>query len=148
MEKLSGPRLFTLDEAQRMLPLVRSIVRDIVERYASFKGQVEFYRAGQQALKEGFPPPAGYDRERLKREIEANKEAVMTVVGELTELGMDLRDYEEGMVDFPARLGDDIVYLSWKLGEEKVGHWRPLDGTDSLRRALEEIHEEAGGAPF
>lgn len=148
MEKLSGPRLFTLDEAQRMLPLVRSIVRDIVERYATFKGRVEFYRAAQEAMKEGYPPPGGQDRERLKREIDASKEDVMAVVGELTELGMDLRDYEEGMVDFPSRLGDDIVYLSWKLGEEKVGHWRPLDGTDSPRRALEEIHEEAGGAPF
>mgnify|MGYP000598560423 CR=1 FL=1 len=148
MEKLTGPRLFTLDEAQRMLPLVRSIVRDIIERYAAFKDRVEFYRAGQEALKQGFPPPDGWHRERVAREIDALKDDVMAVVGELTELGADLRDYEEGMVDFPARLGEDIVYLSWKLGEDKVGHWRPLDGTDGPRRALEEIHEEAGGAPF
>ncbi len=146
MEKLTGPRLFTLDEAQRMLPLVRSIVRDIIDRYASFKGRVAFYRAGQDALKEGLPPPDGWHRERVTREIETLKDDVMTVVGELTELGADLRDYEEGMVDFPARLGDDIVYLSWKLGEEKVSHWRPLDGTDSPRRALEEIHEGTGGS--
>jgi len=141
----NGPRLFSLAEAQRMLPLVRSIVRDIVDRYALFKERVELYRLGQEARKEGLPLPGGFVREKLKSEIESRKDEVMAVVAELTELGPELRDYEEGTVDFPARLGGDIVYLSWKLGEEKIGYWRPLDGADSPRRALEEIPEGAGG---
>jgi hypothetical protein len=146
MEKTkTGPRLFALVEAQKMLPLVRSIVRDVVGRYGAFKERVELYRLGQEARKDGLPIPAGYEREKLKREIETLKDEVMSVVAELTDLGVELRDYEEGMVDFPARLGEDIVYLSWKLGEEKIGYWRPLDGADSPRRALEEIPEGAGG---
>jgi hypothetical protein len=146
MEKTkTGPRLFTLTEAQKMLPLVRSIVRDVVDRYGTFKERLEFYRLAQEARKDGVPPPDGYNKDRLKDEIERLKDQVMSVVGELTSLGVELRDYEEGMVDFPARLGEDIVYLSWKVGESKIGYWRPLDGGDGPRRALEEIPEGAGG---
>jgi hypothetical protein len=146
MEKTkTGPRLFTITEAQKMLPLIRSIVRDIIDRYGFFKERLEYYRLAQEARKEGMPPPDGFNRDRLKAEIENLKDQVMSVVGELTGLGVELRDYEEGMVDFPARLGEDIVYLSWKMGEDRIGYWRPLDGGDSPRRALEEIPEGAGG---
>ena len=139
----TGPRLFTLAEAQKMLPLVRSIVSDIVERYSRFKMRVEESRLAQAARGDASTPVEIRARDRMKREIEELKDRVMEVVGELSELGADLREYEEGMVDFPARLGEEIVYLSWKLGEPRIAHWRPLDGTDSPRRSLAELHERS-----
>jgi hypothetical protein len=139
----AGPRLFTLAEAQKMLPLVRSIVSDIVERYARFKMRVEAFRLAQAGRGDESSPAGVRMRDRMKQEIEELKDQVMAVVGELGELGADLREYEEGMVDFPARLGEEIVYLSWKLGEPRIAYWRPLDGTDSPRRSLEELHERS-----
>ena len=47
-----------------------------------------------------------------------------------------LRDPETGLVDFPAELDGERVYLCWRVGEEAVAHWHPLDTGFSSRRPL------------
>ena len=59
-----------------------------------------------------------------------------TELERLAEQDILLRDPETGLVDFPAERDGQRVFLCWRLGEERVAHWHPLDTGFSGRRPL------------
>lgn len=143
MEKTkAAPRLFTREEAQKMLPLVRSIVRDIVDLYRTFKEKVERYQAATEAKRRGQAPPAGFDREAIEAEIEGLKDKVHAAMSELTTLGVELKDFEKGLVDFPMRRGGDVAFLCWMLGEEGIGYWHTRDAGFRGRKPLDDADDD------
>ena len=92
-------RLFTLSEANSVLPLVRSITRDAVRRYRAAKNEIrtwEWLRA-QPASAEVEAHKA-----RRDRRIARNLEDLRRLTDEIENLGCHLRDFERGAVDFPA----------------------------------------------
>ena len=110
-------QLFSLDEANRRLPLVRSITRDAVVRYCAAKEAIaSLHRRRAQP---------GADLARQERRIGTHLEELRRLVDELEQLGCRLRDYERGVVDFPAACLDDggFVVYCWALGEDQVAHW-------------------------
>jgi hypothetical protein len=112
-------KLFELEEARSTLPLVSRIVSDIVEITATMG---EVYLEVRQAAEL-------LDRDRIEelrsRLIEL-ADAHLDLFEELASLGVEMKDPETGLVDFPARLDGRIVYLCWKLGEETIDHWHEL----------------------
>jgi len=58
-------------------------------------------------------------------------------VEELSNLGVELKDPNIGLVDFPARLEGRVVYLCWRLGEETIDHWHELASGFSGREPVE-----------
>ena len=107
----SAKKYFTPEEANRALPLVRRIVGDIV---AEFKKLVEL----QQTAKRKRGKANEIDRRLAKHADHLNE-----LVAELGDVGAELKDWETGLVDFPALREDKIVYLCWQLDEERVGYW-------------------------
>ena len=72
-------------------------------------------------------------------ESAAHWEAIRTLRRELDALGADgivLRDADSGLVDFPARREGRLVYLCWRLGEERVGYWHEVDSGFGGRKRL------------
>jgi hypothetical protein len=67
--------------------------------------------------------------ERLEREL-------AHAVDELSELGVQVKDLDEGLVDFPARRGDEEVLLCWRLGEDEVGFWHSVEDGFAGRKPL------------
>ncbi|MHC4818998.1 MAG: DUF2203 domain-containing protein [Planctomycetota bacterium] len=127
-------RLFTLDEANRLVPLVRSIARDAV---ASYRATRDAIRALQRLNARPAAPPA--DMERQERRIERHLEELRRLVAELDDLGCRLRDYERGAVDFPAAALDAqalFVVYCWALGDRRVTHWHSEDEGHESRRLL------------
>lgn len=110
-------RLFDLDEAERMLPLVRTIVKAMMDDYDE-----------RQAILE---------REGPKREADALTEKLLEGAHELADLGLEFKGIELGLVDFPARRDGEIVYLCWQYGEDRIGFWHPLDAGYAGRRPIE-----------
>lgn len=138
MEKTkASPRLFERVEAERMLPLVRVIVQDIVDHYRAFKDRVERYRAGMEAKQAGNPAPTGFSRGPLEEEIESLRDKIHGAVSELGELGVEFKDFDMGLVDFPSKRGEDVVYLCWRLGETRIGYWHTLDSGFRARQPIE-----------
>lgn len=126
-------RLFTIEQANRMLPLVRRIVEDIVQDYARWREQVgvlEVVAAGRR----GDSPPD--EAEKVERDTQRLAGDIERYVGELRELGVDFKGFDEGLVDFPAEMDGRRVYLCWKLGEESVEHWHDVDAGFAGRRKL------------
>ncbi len=116
-------RLFTLSEANRVLPLVRSITRDAVRRYRAAKREI---RAWEWLRSQGASAENEANMARRDGRIARNLEDLRRLTEELESLGCHLRDFEQGAVDFPAAsLGDGhFIFYCWALGEERVLHWR------------------------
>jgi hypothetical protein len=57
-------------------------------------------------------------------------------IDEVTELGVQVKDVEEGLVDFPALRRGETVLLCWKLGEDEIRYWHTLDGGFAGRQEL------------
>jgi|TARA_B100000470_G_C19533648_1_gene277257 hypothetical protein len=113
-------KLFELEEARSTLPLVSRIVSDIVEVTAQMK---EIYLEIREVAGEGS------DRERLDELQERLQEIAdgrSEFFEELAALGIEMKDPNKGLVDFPALLDGRVVYLCWKLGEETIEHWHEL----------------------
>jgi len=108
-------KVFSLDEANRTLPLVSRIVRDVVEMHAGC-AQV------QARIETADPREVPALQERLELAVDR----LHDLVDELSQVGVLLKDYEIGLVDFPARHEDRDVYLCWRLGEAEVGFWHEL----------------------
>ncbi len=118
---------FTVDEANAALPLVNRIVRDIVEQYR----QVMAYHA---QLQESDLPEQEKDSLESARSQATDK--LNNLANELADVGCELKDWESGLVDFPARLDRRDVYLCWKLGEDQITHWHEVYAGFSGREAI------------
>jgi len=112
-----------------MLPLVSRIVRDIVDANGRMHST---YLAAQRHVQAGETDAAEELQDRLQDIAFERGE----FVEELERLGVELKDPAIGLVDFPARLGDRVVYLCWKLGEERVEHWHELQAGFSGREPI------------
>ena len=124
-------KLFELDEARSTLPLVSRIVSDIVEVTAQMK---EIYLEIREVAGEGS------DRERLDELLERLQEIAdgrSEFFEELAALGVEMKDPNKGLIDFPALLDGRVVYLCWKLGEETVEHWHELTAGFDNREPVE-----------
>jgi len=85
------------------------------------------------------PPSSGEDaaiHQAMKTEQEAVGSLLEQDVARIHGLGAVLKDYPMGLVDFLGEIEGEIVYLCWKRGEERVGHFHPLEGGFSRRRPI------------
>jgi hypothetical protein len=114
---------FTIDEANKALPLVRSIVGDVAERWGDLVKVREEY---------GNSSP---EHDRILREL-------AEYIQELKVIGCHLKDFEKGLVDFPARIDGEEVVLSWQLGEDRVRHMIEGDGDSSRRVPLPGLEKD------
>jgi hypothetical protein len=128
-------RLFTLEEAQNMLPLVKSIVRGILEDYAVLQPKAAELRDLERAA--ATASEARARRRALFEEVEELTSRVNEALAELDALGVEFKGYEQGLVDFPARRNDEVIYLCWKYDEERIAFWHSLEGGYAARQELD-----------
>jgi len=124
------PRLFTVDEANRVLPLVRPIVRDLLAEHREWREAVEQFELADAA------DPGEPDDDHLesaeafaaRSRVEAHASRIHELMEELTALGCIFKGFEGGLVDFLSLRDDRPVYLCWRSGEETVSYWHDIDG--------------------
>src|SRR5262245_53910499 len=115
-------RLFTIEQANAMLPLVRAITKDLVtiardlverrQRLASF--------AKRKATAAG--DPYAEELASMQQAVADDTERLQEYIGELRRLGLEPKGALDGLVDFPALIDGKLVFLCWKLGEAEVTH--------------------------
>lgn len=112
-----------LNTARRMLPLVKSIVSDIVDT----QNRLTRLAPERDALDDSRRALDWASRQRryaVHDELTQAEKALAHAVTELTALGVTLVDPKAGQVDFPTRINGRQAVFSWRLGEDGVGHWR------------------------
>ena len=115
--------VFTVEDANRTLPLVRSIVSDVADRWKDLVKVRDEY---------GNSSP---EHDQIMREL-------AEFIQELKEIGCHLKDFERGLVDFPAIVDGNEVLLSWQLGEAEITHMSKGEGDDAARVLLPEFKGE------
>jgi hypothetical protein len=135
------PKYFTVDDANRTLPLVRRIVGDVVTTHRELLERIDEYRALDP---ESEAPKAR--RREIEQEMQDLTDRVNGFIAELEEIGVLFKGFEEGLVDFYGMLDGSPVFLCWKLGEESIEWWHELDSGYSGRQRLPEHLLSVGGS--
>jgi hypothetical protein len=122
-KKSARKRVFTIEEANATLPLVRAIVSDLVELSRDVIDRRE--RLSLLAVKRDRRPRDPYDEElsQMEGDLENDGRRLREYLAELRALGVEPTSAAEGVVDFPALIDGCKGFLCWKLDEAQVSHW-------------------------
>ena len=141
-KRKKGKKYFSVAEANATLPLVRSIVKDITELAVGLRERHE--RLTRLGGGDRGVVADAYQEElqTLQQDLDRAQDQMKDYVQELHALGVELKDYYTGLIDFPAWRHGHEVYLCWRLGEPEVAHWHELDAGFAGRQKLstEEVH--------
>jgi len=117
-------RTFTLSEAESLLPILESLLRSAMQA----KALIEEVDAELESLKSRifvnggtFVDALAVSRRKGQREkaIQRAKDAV----AEIDAAGVQVKDLDIGLLDFPCVVGEEVILLCWKLGEQGISHW-------------------------
>ena len=128
ISKNEKKRIFSINQANRTLPLVQRIVADILQAWRKVRDYQEQY----ESLQDRDDSPHA---ESTMIELTKAREFYQEFCQELSSLGCRLSDEVSGTVEFPAVVNDKQVILSWRMGESEVTHWHD-PGQDSHERKL------------
>jgi hypothetical protein len=136
-------KLFTVEQANRTLPLVRRIVEDVVREHRRWQEKIlelELVASNAAgAAGQGQAPVASSSDERvtaIERDAMAIARDIDAFERELEELGILLKDRRLGLIDFPGEVDGRRVWLCWRLGEPSVQYWHDLDAGYAGRQPL------------
>jgi hypothetical protein len=134
------PRLFSLEEANALIPQLNGIVRLQMERQNEidrrFRRLVD--RLGEVPERLDVVAKDSADVRALKRDLEQHVRAYQKGWADVTALGAVVKDERAGLVDFYGRLDGRLVFLCWRFGEEKIEFFHELYAGFSSRKPLEE----------
>lgn len=131
------PRIFSLAEAERTLPLVRRIVVDLQHEYALWRGAVGKFELATVGTRADEKLPA--EVQAAEREVAELAARVATLLDELAAIGCIAKGIEAGLVDFYALREDRLVYLCWRLGEERITHWHEIESGVDGRQPIDHL---------
>jgi hypothetical protein len=128
-------RIFTLEEAEATLPLVRRIAGDLSAEFDAWRNAVGVYEllAGASTLEAGETD----EMRETQRRITDHARRVTAFLAELDALGCVFKGFEEGLVDFTLR-DDRLVFLCWRLGEPRITHWHEVDAGFDGRQPVDD----------
>lgn len=132
-------RTFTLDEAASLLPVLESLLRTaIAGKKLMEEVEAELQALGHRIFLNGgmfvdVVPLARRKGERAKAEQRA-KDAL----AEIDAIGVQVKDLDIGLLDFPAEVDGQIILLCWKLGEESIAHWHGTQEGFAGRKPIDE----------
>lgn len=128
--------MFTLEEANAALTELRPIVERMVQHRrdltAAQTRQVELVT--RIAGNGGDMVPS--DLHDLAEAIQREADAISDCAERINQAGAQVKSLEEGLLDFPAKRGEEDVLLCWKLGEDEIRFWHGTDEGFSARKRL------------
>ena len=113
----AGKKYFTVTEANQALAYVRPVTRDLMDCYAHVVD-----------IRRRIEKPDDFDsREHLEAEYETTMDRLSELVDELHLVGVELKDFERGLIDFPSVHDDREIYLCWQFKDDHVEAWHETD---------------------
>ena len=124
-------KLFTVEEANSLIPSLRPKLERIRDIYAEIGSQRVEARAAAAASEQGgggMPGGAGYVRDLYE---------LGKLTTEISDDGVQLKDYSRGLIDFPAMKGERVILLCWQLGEgNQIEWWHEVEAGFAGRQPL------------
>jgi hypothetical protein len=129
---------FTVEDANRTLPLVRRIVADAVRDYWRWQEKIRLFETA--ALDRRIDTP-NEEADRFEREAQDLAREIEGYVAEMKQLGVQMKGLDTGLVDFPGEIDGRPVLLCWQLGEESVQYWHDEESGFAGRQPLPTYQE-------
>jgi hypothetical protein len=132
-------RTFTLDEAQTLLPVLESLLRTAI----SGKNLIEEVEAEMQALNQRIFLNGGTRVDvvtvaRRKAERAKAEQRAKDALAEIDSIGVQVKDLDIGLLDFPCEVEGRVVLLCWKMGEDSITHWHNTEEGFAGRKPIDE----------
>lgn len=140
-------KTFTLDEAQSLLPVLESLLKRAIDG----KRAAEEVETGLSDLSRRIYLSGGMRVDLAavssrRAEMESHLERVRESISEIDSIGVQVKDLDTGLLDFPFKLDEDIVLLCWRLGESSIEHWHTVESGFQGRQPVDERFRRRPGA--
>ncbi|MBF6559923.1 MAG: DUF2203 domain-containing protein [Candidatus Binataceae bacterium] len=124
--------MFSASDANELIPALEVLIRDLQGQAAELRTRIQDLIRADQSL------DAMHLAEIVQRypDLRPNTARMAEIASQIQTLGGFLKDIDQGLVDFPGEVGDDVVFLCWQFGEPRVTTWHPIDGGFAERRPI------------
>ncbi|MCI0356727.1 MAG: DUF2203 domain-containing protein [Acidobacteria bacterium] len=138
-------RTFTLDEAQGLLPVLESLLKRVLAS-KKLMGTIDgkFQELAHRIFLEGGVLLRVAEWSARKSEREKAAQIVRDSLAEIDALGVQVKDLDIGLLDFPCQVGDQTILLCWKLGETRITHWHGTEEGFAGRKPIDANIANAG----
>ena len=138
-------RTFTLDEAHTLLPVLESLLKQGIQGKKLIEEvDAELQETSRRIFLNGGTLVNVIHLARRKAERERAIQRIKDAIAEIDATGVQVKDIDVGLLDFPCKVEGEIILLCWKLGEEKIGHWHNTTEGFSGRKPIDERIANAG----
>ena len=132
-------RTFTLDEAQSLLPILESLLRAAIDG----KKLMEEVEGEMQALNHRIFLNGGTHVDvvavaRRKAERAKAEQRAKDALAEIDSIGVQVKDLDIGLLDFPCEVEGSVVLLCWRMGEHSITHWHSTSEGFAGRKPIDE----------
>ncbi|HTZ96129.1 MAG TPA: DUF2203 domain-containing protein [Terriglobales bacterium] len=132
-------RTFTLDEAQDLLPVLESLLRTAIDGKKFIESvDTEFQELAHRVFVQGGILVNIVHMARRKAEREKTIQKVKDALAEIDATGVQVKDIDIGLLDFPCEVEGRTVLLCWKLGEKGITHWHGVAEGFAGRKPIDE----------
>jgi hypothetical protein len=142
----SKKKYFTVEQANRALPLVKVIVGDIVLQFQTVSALRQRLSLVLTEHRRPSSDPYSEELAQTQAELDVEESKLETFIDELSQLGVKLKGPLDGLCDFYCMMDGREVYLCWRLGEPEVSHWHELNAGVDGRHLLAADTAGAGGS--
>jgi|SRR6478672_1163912 len=132
-------RTFTLAEAQSLLPVLESLIRTAIEGKNLIESvDTEFQAIAHRVFLNGGTFLNIVQFARRKAERERSIQRVKDAIAEIDSIGVQVKDLDIGLLDFPCEVDGRTVLLCWKVGEKSITHWHGVSEGYAGRKPIDE----------
>lgn len=129
-----------IPELREMLLTLRSLREDlVVARDRIVELNAPALAGAGAAIPAQLPPDAEQETQRLQLRMQGLFDQMQAAVLQIDDWGIQLRDIETGLVDFPALVAGRPVWLCWRLEDDAVGWWHETSEGFDARRRIEDL---------
>ncbi len=132
-------KTFTLDEAQSLLPVLESLLKRAIEgRRSAESVESSLNGLAQRIFLSGGMKIDSGSVARQRTEMEEILKQVRESIAEIDAIGVQVKDLDAGLLDFPCRVDDQVVLLCWRMGEPSIEFWHTVEAGFQGRQPVDE----------
>ena len=131
-------KTFSVEEANKALPLVKAIVGDIVRQFEVVNELKQRLTSMQKDRRRPSNDPYAEETAQSRAELDSEELKLTTFIEELTRLGVELKG-PDGLCDFPSLRDGREICLCWRLGEPSVSNWHEKNAGFAGRQPLDRL---------
>src|ERR1700722_7808346 len=138
-------RTFTLDEAQTLLPILESLLRQAINGKKLIEEvDNELQETAHRVFLNGGTLLNVVHLPRRKAEREKAIRRIKDALAEIDATGVQVKDIDTGLLDFPCKVEGEVLLLCWKLGESSITHYHATSEGFAGRKPIDERIANAG----